>query len=129
MAVVDPHGDLYNELLELIPPERASDVVLLDPTDAQFPPGINLLEYQNVDERHYNRARNERHHGAPDGRSVRPARHEHDRAGVLSAHADEPAAGDVQSAGSRHADEFYEIYQKADFWKKMATRCESAIRR
>jgi hypothetical protein len=41
LAVVETNGDLINDLLELIPPERASDVVLLDPTDPEFAVGFN----------------------------------------------------------------------------------------
>lgn len=41
LAVVETNGDLINDLLELIPPERANDVVLLDPTDRDFAVGFN----------------------------------------------------------------------------------------
>lgn len=44
VGVVDPHGDLINEILQRIPQERASDVILFDPTDKERPIGFNILE-------------------------------------------------------------------------------------
>lgn len=45
VAVVDPHGDLIEHLLGLIPEERLKDVVVFDPGDLQYPLGLNMLEY------------------------------------------------------------------------------------
>jgi hypothetical protein len=42
-AVIDPHGDLIDEILAVIPPERYQDVVLFDPTDTDFPFAFNPL--------------------------------------------------------------------------------------
>jgi hypothetical protein len=36
-----------------IPPERAGDVVLIDPTDADFPIAINPLECRDAEQRHF----------------------------------------------------------------------------
>jgi hypothetical protein len=44
MAIVDPHGDLVNAILEYIPSYRVNDVVLMDPSDMQNPFHINPLE-------------------------------------------------------------------------------------
>jgi hypothetical protein len=41
LAVVETNGDLVQELLDLIPPERIKDVVLLDPTDTNAAVGFN----------------------------------------------------------------------------------------
>ncbi len=41
LAVLETNGDLIRELLDLIPPERAKDVVLLDPLDASHAVGFN----------------------------------------------------------------------------------------
>lgn len=41
LAVVETNGDLVQDLLDLIPPERAADVVLIDPTDPTFAVGFN----------------------------------------------------------------------------------------
>lgn len=41
LAVVETNGDLIADLLDLIPPEREADVVLIDPTDREFAVGFN----------------------------------------------------------------------------------------
>ena len=43
LAVLDPHGDLIDRILGVIPPERVNDVVLVDPSDEQFSVGFNIL--------------------------------------------------------------------------------------
>src|ERR1035437_723495 len=43
IAVLDPHGDLIDRILGIIPPERINDVVLVDPSDEQFSIGFNIL--------------------------------------------------------------------------------------
>lgn len=43
VAVLDPHGDLIEKLLDYIPPARWNDVVLVDPSDEDFPVGFNIL--------------------------------------------------------------------------------------
>jgi energy-coupling factor transporter ATP-binding protein EcfA2 len=51
LAVIDPHGELYDDLLALIPENRKNDVVLLDPSETEFPVGFNLLHVKHDDER------------------------------------------------------------------------------
>jgi len=53
LCVIDPHGDLYKELLGKIPKSRIEDVVLLDPSDTEFPVGFNMLEYETESQRHF----------------------------------------------------------------------------
>jgi TraM recognition site of TraD and TraG len=43
-ALLDFHGDLVDEVMEKIPEERRDAVILLDFTDPDFLPGLNLLE-------------------------------------------------------------------------------------
>ncbi len=43
LALLDPHGDLVDELLLRIPENRIEDVIILDPSDTEFPVGFNLL--------------------------------------------------------------------------------------
>ncbi len=43
VAVLDPHGDLIDAIIARIPSERIADVVLLDPSDEDFPIGFNIL--------------------------------------------------------------------------------------
>jgi len=45
VAVIDPHGELIEKILELIPRERAEDVIYFDPGDTAYPMGLNMLEY------------------------------------------------------------------------------------
>jgi len=47
VAVVDPHGDLVNHVLDFIPSNRINDVVYFNPSDKNHPVGFNPLE--NVD--------------------------------------------------------------------------------
>lgn len=44
LCVVDPHGDLAEELLDTIPASRDNEVVYFNPFDIKYPIGINLLE-------------------------------------------------------------------------------------
>ena len=43
LAVLDPHGDLIDQVVSRIPEERINDVVLLDPSDEAYPVGFNIL--------------------------------------------------------------------------------------
>jgi len=43
VGVLDPHGDLIDQILGHVPEERLKDVVLLDPADADYPVGFNIL--------------------------------------------------------------------------------------
>jgi len=43
VAVLDPHGDLIDQVLGCIPADRINDVVLVDLSDEEFPIGFNLL--------------------------------------------------------------------------------------
>ncbi len=42
-ALLDPHGDLVNRVMEIIPPSRWDDVILVDPSDEQFIVPFNFL--------------------------------------------------------------------------------------
>ncbi|MFA5932871.1 MAG: type IV secretion system DNA-binding domain-containing protein [Microgenomates group bacterium] len=43
LCVLDPHGDMVKELLQVIPKERRKDVIYFDPSDRDFPLGLNIL--------------------------------------------------------------------------------------
>lgn len=45
ICVIDPHGDLVDDILARVPPERAEDVILFAPADLERPMGLNLLEF------------------------------------------------------------------------------------
>lgn len=53
VAVLDPHGDLIETLLDCIPEERIDDVVLIDPADPVAVVGVNLLEADTTLQRQY----------------------------------------------------------------------------
>lgn len=47
MAVIDPHGDLCDVLLDFVPSYRINDVAYLDPSDIGNPFHLNPLEVKN----------------------------------------------------------------------------------
>jgi len=51
LALIDPHGDLAEDLLNIVPKDRIDDLIYLNPFDIKHPIGINLLELTpNLDE-------------------------------------------------------------------------------
>lgn len=44
VGVLDPHGDLIEDLLNYVPDERKEEVVIFDPSDASYPVSMNMLE-------------------------------------------------------------------------------------
>jgi excisionase family DNA binding protein len=51
LAVLDPHGDLIDQVLAYVPEERTGHVVLLDPSDEAYPIGFNILDAHSELER------------------------------------------------------------------------------
>ncbi len=51
LAVVDPHGDLIEEVMAHIPSRRTNDVVIFDVSDTAYPVGFNVLEYEKEEEK------------------------------------------------------------------------------
>lgn len=51
LAVIDPHGQLIDDILPFIPRERADDVIYFNPADLDRPMGLNLLEAETPEER------------------------------------------------------------------------------
>ncbi|OGE68736.1 hypothetical protein A3H81_00180 [Candidatus Daviesbacteria bacterium RIFCSPLOWO2_02_FULL_38_18] len=43
-GLLDPHGDLAEEMLKFVPKERIKDVVYINPSDKDYPIGFNPLE-------------------------------------------------------------------------------------
>ena len=52
VGLIDPHGDLAEELLNQIPPWRTDHFCYFNPGDLDFPVGLNLLSDVPADERH-----------------------------------------------------------------------------
>ena len=53
VCVVDPHGDLVENILLSVPKERADDVVYFSPGDTERPIGLNMLEYYNEEQKDF----------------------------------------------------------------------------
>ena len=53
LSVIDPHGDLIDDVLKLIPPQRSEDVILFDPSDTQRPMGFNMLDAKTEEQKHF----------------------------------------------------------------------------
>jgi hypothetical protein len=44
LAFIDPHGEAVEDILQMVPPERADDVIYFNPADLDRPLGLNILE-------------------------------------------------------------------------------------
>ena len=53
LCVVDPHGDLVEDILPHIPKERVDDVIVFEPFDTERPMGLNMLEYKSEDQKDF----------------------------------------------------------------------------
>jgi hypothetical protein len=51
-AFVDPHGEAAEMILDMIPPERAEDVIYFDAGDFERPFGVNIMEYYSEQHKH-----------------------------------------------------------------------------
>jgi len=52
IAIVDPHGEFVEEVLEQIPDNRIDDVVYFNPADTENPIGFNVLEVPDPKYKH-----------------------------------------------------------------------------
>ena len=52
-AFIDPHGDVTEELLSMVPPDRIDDVVYFDPSDLENPIGMNMFEWTTEDQKDF----------------------------------------------------------------------------
>jgi len=53
VCVIDPHGELVEDILTYIPPIRKDDVVLVDPSDTDYPVALNIFSYTLERQRDY----------------------------------------------------------------------------
>lgn len=51
VGLIDPHGDLVEQVLRVIPEHRIDDVILFDPSDYEYPIGFNIMEVRSLQER------------------------------------------------------------------------------
>ncbi len=47
VCVIDPHGELIEDILEFVPEDRIKDVCIIDPSDSEYPVSFNPLA--NID--------------------------------------------------------------------------------
>ncbi len=47
VCLIDPHGDFIEDILSFIPKERINDVIIIDPSDIEYPVSFNPLS--NID--------------------------------------------------------------------------------
>ncbi len=52
-AFIDPHGDVAEKLLSMVPKERTEDVVYFCPADMEYPLGLNLFEFDDADQQDF----------------------------------------------------------------------------
>lgn len=50
LCIIDPHGDLAEEAVNLIPEKRKDDLIYFNPDDLKYPIGLNLLELSPNDD-------------------------------------------------------------------------------
>lgn len=43
VALIDPHGDLAEAVLDMVPPSRTNDVIYFNPADTEYPIGLNPI--------------------------------------------------------------------------------------
>lgn len=51
VAVLDPHGDLIDRIVEQVPEKRFENVILFDPGDLEHPVGFNMLQARSETEK------------------------------------------------------------------------------
>lgn len=52
LAVIDPHGEFAERMLDFVPEDRVDDVVYFNPADQDHPIAFNVLESVDVEHRH-----------------------------------------------------------------------------
>ncbi len=52
-AFIDPHGDVAERLLAMVPKERTEDVIYFCPADMDYPMGLNMFEYQSEEQQDF----------------------------------------------------------------------------
>jgi hypothetical protein len=52
-AFIDPHGDTVENLMAMVPKERTEDVIYFNPSDMEYPLGLNMLEFHDPDQKDF----------------------------------------------------------------------------
>ncbi len=53
VAAIDPHGEFVEDVMQLMPPERAEDVIYFNPSDRERPMGLNIMEAYTEEQKHF----------------------------------------------------------------------------
>jgi len=53
LCVIDPHGDLIQDILARAPKERAEDIIVFEPFDMDRPMGLNMLEVDSEEQKDF----------------------------------------------------------------------------
>ncbi|MDE2312392.1 MAG: type IV secretion system DNA-binding domain-containing protein [Patescibacteria group bacterium] len=53
LCVIDPHGDLVEDILSRAPKERAEDIIVFEPFDMDRPLGLNMLEVDSEEQKDF----------------------------------------------------------------------------
>jgi hypothetical protein len=53
ICVIDPHGDLVQDILARAPKERAEDIIVFEPFDMDRPVGLNMLEVDGEEQKDF----------------------------------------------------------------------------
>jgi hypothetical protein len=53
VCAIDPHGEFVEDILQLMPPERAEDVIYFNPSDLERPMGMNMMEVDTEEQQHF----------------------------------------------------------------------------
>ena len=53
VCAIDPHGEFVEDILQLMSPDRAEDVIYFNPSDLTRPIGLNMMEADNEEQRHF----------------------------------------------------------------------------
>ncbi len=53
VCLIDPHGDLVEDVLAHVPKNRADDVIVFNPSDMERPIGLNMLEAKTDDQKDF----------------------------------------------------------------------------
>lgn len=53
VCAIDPHGEFVEDILQLMPAERAEDVIYFNPSDLERPMGMNMMEADSEEQKHF----------------------------------------------------------------------------
>ncbi|MCL2110221.1 type IV secretion system DNA-binding domain-containing protein [Microgenomates group bacterium] len=53
VCAIDPHGEFVEDILQMLPPERAEDVIYFNPSDLDRPMGMNMMEADTEEQKHF----------------------------------------------------------------------------